>query len=124
MGYTTVSLEYDSDLGLLTLNCPERRNAISPDMINELMLAFDELEQSQARVGIVTGAGKAFCSGMDLESLRQLALTSHFSQPQEPATEGMLDVAVRVLKGEAEKGTTPPQPEESALESSRVMAQL
>src|SRR5439155_7863399 len=72
MAYTTLSLEYEAELAILTLNRPERGNAISPEMITELILALDEIEKSQVRVAIVAGAGKAFCSGMDLEALREL----------------------------------------------------
>ena len=128
MAYTTLSLEYEAELAILTLNRPERGNAISPEMITELMLALAEIEKSQVRVAIVTGAGKAFCSGMNLEALRELTLIpSHHepaAEPEEPPAEGMLDVAVRVLKGETGKDAVPLQPEELALESSRTMARL
>jgi methylglutaconyl-CoA hydratase len=84
MAYTTLSLKYESELAVLTLNRPEKRNAISPEMITELMLALDEIETSQARVAIVTGAGKAFCSGMDLGETGKDAVPL---QPEELALE-------------------------------------
>jgi methylglutaconyl-CoA hydratase len=128
MAYTTLLLEYEGDVAVVTLNRPEKRNAISAEMIDELMLALDEIENSQSRVGILTGAGKAFCSGMDLEALNELrSPTGRAGNPEaeeEPQTEGVLDVAVRVLKGETEKETVPLQPAESALKSSRAMADL
>ncbi|HEY1270619.1 MAG TPA: enoyl-CoA hydratase-related protein, partial [Terriglobales bacterium] len=55
-----------------TLNRPEKRNAISFHLIEELLAAFDEIEQSDDRVLILTGSGKAFCAGMDLEDLKSL----------------------------------------------------
>ena len=73
MPYATLSLEYDKRAATLTFNRPEKRNAISPEMIAELMRALDEAEPSAARVVILTGAGKAFCSGMDLEVLQAMA---------------------------------------------------
>jgi methylglutaconyl-CoA hydratase len=73
MNYSTLQLEYDGDLATLTLNRPERRNAISTQMIEELPRALEEAEKSSARVLILTGAGKAFCAGMDLEDLRAIA---------------------------------------------------
>ena len=79
MSYDTLKLEYDSDLATLTFNRPDKRNAISPRMIEELLVALDEVENSQTRVVILTGAGKAFCAGMDLEALQALAEESRHS---------------------------------------------
>jgi len=42
----------------------------------ELQSALDEIEKSHARVGILTGGGKAFCAGMDLEMLAAIAQQS------------------------------------------------
>lgn len=77
MSYTTLKLELDGEIGIITLNRPEKRNAISPAMINDLLGALDEAERGTARVVILTGAGKAFCAGMDLEALRELASQTH-----------------------------------------------
>lgn len=70
MPYNTLKVEFENYLATVTFNRPEKRNAISPEMIRELMAALDEIEGSPARVAILTGAGKAFCAGMDLEALR------------------------------------------------------
>ena len=56
----------------MTLNRPDKRNAISFELIDDLLRAFDEVAESDAIVLIITGAGKAFCSGMDLENLKAL----------------------------------------------------
>lgn len=71
MAYATLTLDAEGPLATITLNRPEKRNAITPQMIEELMAALDLIEKSSARVAILTGAGKAFCAGMDLESLKQ-----------------------------------------------------
>jgi methylglutaconyl-CoA hydratase len=71
--YETLLLDISGHLATITLNRPEKRNAISAKMIAELQTALDEIESSHARVGIVTGAGKAFCAGMDLETLASIA---------------------------------------------------
>ena len=68
-----VLYETSEKIGIITLNRPEKRNAISPAMIDDLLGALDEAERGPARVVILTGAGKAFCAGMDLEALRELA---------------------------------------------------
>lgn len=73
MPYTTLQLESINDLATLTLNRPEKRNAISPEMIEEMLAALDEIESGPARVAILTGAGKSFCSGVDLDALKALA---------------------------------------------------
>ena len=73
MSYTTLKFELDGEIGIITLNRPEKRNAISPQMIDDLLSVLDEAERGPARVVILTGAGKAFCAGMDLEALRELA---------------------------------------------------
>jgi methylglutaconyl-CoA hydratase len=73
MTYSTVQFAVEGDLATITLNRPEKRNAISPEMIDDLLGALDEAERSPARVVILTGAGSAFCAGMDLEALRNLA---------------------------------------------------
>ncbi len=71
--YNTLRLETEADLATLTFNRPDRRNAMTPVMIEELLAALDEVEKSRARVLILTGAGQAFCAGMDLEALKALA---------------------------------------------------
>jgi len=76
MEFKTLILDTRPEIATITLNRPEKRNAISAEMIAELLAAFDEVESSTARVLILTGAGKAFCSGMDLDGLKALAANS------------------------------------------------
>ena len=73
MSYSTLWLAQAGEIATITLNRPEKRNAISRRMIEDLLTALSELETSPARVVILTGSGKAFCSGIDLEDLRALA---------------------------------------------------
>jgi len=72
MDYRTIDLTYDADIATLTLNRPDKRNAISFELIDDLMRAMKEVEKLSAQVLILTGAGKAFCSGMDLDNLKAL----------------------------------------------------
>ncbi len=70
--YTTIQLAIENAVATITLNRPEKRNAISYELIDDLLAAFDEVLHSSAQVLILTGAGKAFCSGMDLDNLKAL----------------------------------------------------
>src|SRR5579859_4680892 len=81
--FETLTLEFTGQLATLTLNRPEKRNAISSRMLSELQSALEEIENGHTRVAIITGAGKAFCAGMDLEMLSAIATQS--------ATENMED---------------------------------
>ena len=74
--YSTLLLEITGNLATLTLNRPEKRNAISTAMISELQSALEDIEKSRARVAILTGSGKAFSAGMDLEMLAAIAQQS------------------------------------------------
>ncbi len=72
MNYKTIQLAYDSGIATITLNRPDKRNAISFELIDDLLRALKEVGASDALVLIVTGAGKAFSSGMDLDNLKAL----------------------------------------------------
>src|SRR5271165_170671 len=71
--YETLTLEFTGQLATLTLNRPDKRNAINSKMVSEIQSALDEIENGRTRVAIVTGAGKSFCAGMDLEMLSDIA---------------------------------------------------
>jgi methylglutaconyl-CoA hydratase len=72
MTFKTLQLAFDSGIATLTLNRPEKRNAISYELIDDLIRALEEVRNSTAGILILTGAGKAFCSGMDLDTLKSL----------------------------------------------------
>ena len=67
MTYKTIDWTVDAGILVLTLNRPEQLNAFTVDMANELVDAFNRasLDDSVAAI-VVTGAGRAFCAGMDL----------------------------------------------------------
>ncbi len=75
MSYQTLLLERLRDeIVLLTLNRPERLNAITFRMFDELHEACGELfADRDARVVIMTGAGRGFCSGLDLDEATKLS---------------------------------------------------
>jgi methylglutaconyl-CoA hydratase len=72
MTYKTIQVAYESGVATITLNRPEKRNAISFELIDDLLRGLKEVESSDAIVLILTGAGKAFSSGMDLDNLKVL----------------------------------------------------
>jgi len=72
MTYKTIQVAYDGAVATITLNRPEKRNAISFELIDDLLRGLDHVAQSDAIILILTGAGKAFCSGLDLENLKAL----------------------------------------------------
>jgi methylglutaconyl-CoA hydratase len=74
--HETLLVEHSGQTATITLNRPDKRNALSHRMVAELQTALDEVENSRARVAIITGAGKSFCAGMDLESLAAIATQS------------------------------------------------
>jgi methylglutaconyl-CoA hydratase len=77
MNYQSIQLAYHGAVATITLNRPDKRNAISFQLVEELMAALNEIERSPAQVVILTGAGKAFCAGMDLEELKSLLGKTH-----------------------------------------------
>ena len=58
----------------ITLNRPERRNAMTPEMQEELIAAMEEAG-SGYRVVVFAGAGEAFCAGLDLSALQEMAIS-------------------------------------------------
>jgi methylglutaconyl-CoA hydratase len=79
-------LDDDGAIARITLNRPDKRNAVSFQLIADLLAALDEIEKSSAQVGIITGAGKAFCAGLDLEELKMLLGKSHEQNVQDSTT--------------------------------------
>src|SRR6202022_2010126 len=74
--FSPLLLEFNGEIAKITLNRPDKRNAINTQMIAELQSALDAIEKSHTRVVILTGAGKCFCAGMDLEMLAAIAKQS------------------------------------------------
>lgn len=72
MAYTTILVADDGATRTITLNRPERRNAMTPEMQTELIAALEEATVSDCRVVVLRGAGEAFCSGLDLKALQAM----------------------------------------------------
>jgi methylglutaconyl-CoA hydratase len=70
--FKTVQYREEQGIATITLNRPDKRNAISYELIDDLIAALKQAAESTAQIVILTGAGKAFCAGMDLDNLKQL----------------------------------------------------
>ncbi|MFT5389867.1 MAG: enoyl-CoA hydratase/carnithine racemase [Gammaproteobacteria bacterium] len=69
MSYEAITLDVDDAVGIITLNRPERMNAWTHQMGLELGQALGECDQNDTvRAVVITGAGRAFCAGADLNS--------------------------------------------------------
>ncbi|HJV60433.1 MAG TPA: crotonase/enoyl-CoA hydratase family protein [Albitalea sp.] len=108
MNYTTLSWAVDADgILTLTLDRPQALNAFTVTMAHELIHAFSRASEDDAvRAIVVTGAGKAFCAGMDLtaegnvfgldESLRPTMADLRERLDDPAITEGVRDTGGRV----------------------------
>src|SRR5688572_7912884 len=82
----------EEGVALITLNRPERLNAIDGALIDGLDAALDALTEPGAfRVGILTGAGRGFCSGADLSGTGE-----PWTVPAKSAFKTMYDSQVRL----------------------------
>lgn len=103
--FETVELQSDGAIGQLRLNRPDKLNALSPAMLRELVDAaawFDE--RTELKVVIVSGAGRAFSAGADLEaflSLEQDALhdAADLGRQMAEAVERMRAVTIAAIHG-------------------------
>ncbi|KAA0237791.1 enoyl-CoA hydratase/isomerase family protein [bacterium] len=66
VAYQLVTLERDGNIAVLTLNRPDKRNALNTALRDEVRAALEELEADDSvAVAIITGAGPVFCAGFD-----------------------------------------------------------
>ncbi|HMG02928.1 MAG TPA: enoyl-CoA hydratase-related protein [Edaphobacter sp.] len=76
MSYKTILVTEENGVKTIMLNRPERRNAMTPEMQDELIAAFEKAATGHCRVVMLTGAGEAFCAGLDLVHLQAIASKS------------------------------------------------
>ena len=68
--YRHLTARKEGAVATLVLSRPERKNALGPVLINELLWALDDArDDPEVRVVVLTGAGKAFCAGVDLHEM-------------------------------------------------------
>jgi enoyl-CoA hydratase len=87
-------VERDGDVLVVTMNRPERRNALSLPMMEAMAAAWDEVNADPGiRVAVLTGAAGAFCAGMDLDAAMQAPPGEAFERG-----EGTADLTSGVIK--------------------------
>ena len=67
MDFATIQLKKENWIATITLNRPDRLNAVTPKMAHELLAAIEDVDKDdEVRVLVLTGAGKGFCAGADV----------------------------------------------------------
>lgn len=93
-------VERDGHVLVLTMNRPERRNALSPSMMQAMSEAWDEINANpDIRCAVLTGTGGYFCAGADLQAMRQSPPGDAFEQADGRSSELASGVIKPLLKG-------------------------
>jgi methylglutaconyl-CoA hydratase len=102
MAMQTIRVETQHNVARVSLNRPERRNAFNAELIRELGMAFTSLDPA-VRVVVLTGEGKAFCAGADLQWMQESASLGERGNAEEAAAMAQLfqtiDQTPRVVIG-------------------------
>jgi len=99
MAYSEIIYDKQDKVAIVTLNRPDRMNAITPTLAGEFKHAMDDAERDPAIAAIVvTGAGKSFCPGMDMGVLQAAAERKKGDDPAQPA-ETQIDINHHSLFG-------------------------
>lgn len=88
MRYEMITLQYEGEIATITMNTPERRNALSLKHMGELTAAFNEVGESNACGVILAANGPAFCAGHDFADVVDRDL---------PATRKLLQVCTNLM---------------------------
>ena len=71
--YETLFYDVRGNVATITMNRPERRNALNETLNHELLVAFEQArDQEDVRAVVLTGAGQSFCAGADLAAFQQM----------------------------------------------------
>ncbi len=96
--YETITLTREGSAAILTLNRPDNMNAFTPTMARELETVCDVVDTDDSiRALIVTGAGRAFCAGMDLSASGNVFGLDESIDPASPEMERNRDTGGRVV---------------------------
>ena len=97
--YNTIRVEVEDRVGVLTLSRPDRMNAFTAEMGAEMVRALEGLDRDpEVRAVVVTGEGRAFCAGADIEGgFGSIASAEHLPEPVDGVqrdTGGVLNLAI------------------------------
>lgn len=95
MSFETIQLEMQGSICVLTLNRPERLNALTVAVAKDFKAAVHEALERGARVIVLTGTGRAFCAGGDLREMQDIAskegrLEAFFDEPLRIVNESIM----------------------------------
>jgi len=97
--FKDIIYEIRNSIGWVTLNRPEKRNALNHEIVNQLKSALAEAEtDDQVRVIVMRGAGKDFCAGADLANLEKLSQASILDNIEDASRFAALLLQIRKLK--------------------------
>jgi enoyl-CoA hydratase len=92
MTYQSIIYSTEDGIARITLNRPEKHNALNHQLIDDLNAAFEALEDDEeVSVVVLSGAGRSFCSGYDLKG-------SYYLTPPDPSGEWTPNSALAALK--------------------------
>jgi enoyl-CoA hydratase/carnithine racemase len=95
--YTTINVVREGAVDWLTLNRPERRNALNAIMVRELWSYFDGLQADYSRrVVVMRGAGKGFCAGLDLTWFNEAGETMPRGATEEGPGPSLGDIVLKM----------------------------
>jgi 2-(1,2-epoxy-1,2-dihydrophenyl)acetyl-CoA isomerase len=95
MKYETIQSEMHGSICVLTLNRPDRLNALTVQTANDFNAAVHEALENGARAIVLTGSGRAFCAGGDLREMQEMAssegrVEAFFDEPLQILNESIL----------------------------------
>ncbi len=70
--FETVKYEFDENVAVIQMNRPEALNALSLQLSRDLRAAIEQAIRDNARAVVLTGSGRAFCSGGDLREMQKI----------------------------------------------------
>jgi enoyl-CoA hydratase/carnithine racemase len=99
---TVLTYEKKERVAYITLNRPEKMNALNSALLDELQLAWQDFnEDDEVWVALLTGAGRAFCVGADFESIGEPGIQVGFNVLREdPSTNGVCKPIVGAINGD------------------------
>ena len=96
---STILIETQDTIRLITLNRPDKRNALNDELIADLKAALIAADaDGSVRAIVIRGAGKDFCSGADLSALQKIASASHEENLEDAQSLGELYKLIRRVR--------------------------